>query len=81
MARQNRPFNALSNTGNPDAPAPFGSSPLPGGPGVQVVRRPAADDIRKRAYELFCARKGQGGSPEQDWLRAERELSAKSTGR
>lgn len=30
--------------------------------------------IARRAYEIFLARGGQGGSPEQDWFQAEREL-------
>lgn len=81
MARQNRPFNSLSSAAATEEATPFGASPLAEGPGVQVVRRPSAEEIRKRAYELFRARKGQGGNPEQDWLRAERELTAKFNGR
>ena len=30
--------------------------------------------IRCRAYEIFCARDGQGGDNVSDWLQAEREL-------
>ena len=30
--------------------------------------------IRRRAYELFCQRGQQGGSPEEDWRRAEQEI-------
>ena len=32
--------------------------------------------IRRRAYELYLQRRGQGGSPEQDWFQALREISA-----
>jgi len=32
------------------------------------------EQIRARAYQLFLERGGQGGSPEQDWLRAEAEV-------
>jgi hypothetical protein len=32
------------------------------------------EQIARRAYEIFLARGGQGGSPEQDWFQAEREL-------
>lgn len=45
---------------------------------THVVRRPTTEEIRKRAYELFRARKGRGGTPEDDWFRAERELIAKA---
>ena len=31
--------------------------------------------IRCRAYEIFCARDGQGGDAVSDWLKAERDLS------
>jgi hypothetical protein len=34
------------------------------------------DLIRRRAYELFEARGGSPGDPEDDWLRAEREVRA-----
>ena len=30
--------------------------------------------IRQRAYELYCQRGQQGGSPEDDWKRAEQEI-------
>jgi len=30
--------------------------------------------IRQRAYELYCQRGQQGGSPEDDWQRAEQEV-------
>ena len=33
-------------------------------------------DIARRAYEYYCARGGQGGDALDDWLRAERELTA-----
>ena len=34
------------------------------------------EKIRVRAYELYLQRKGQGGSPEQDWLQAAAEISS-----
>jgi Protein of unknown function (DUF2934) len=34
------------------------------------------DDIAKLAYSLWAARGFQQGSPEEDWLRAERQLKA-----
>ncbi|HXR24748.1 MAG TPA: DUF2934 domain-containing protein [Candidatus Binataceae bacterium] len=32
------------------------------------------DEIRKRAYEMYCARSGGPGSEVDDWLKAETEL-------
>jgi Protein of unknown function (DUF2934) len=32
------------------------------------------EQIRIRAYELYLQRGGNGGSPEQDWLRAQEEI-------
>lgn len=43
--------------------------------------QPASNDapthqrIEKRAYELYLARGGQPGNEQDDWLRAERELT------
>jgi len=34
------------------------------------------EQIRRRAYELYMERGGHGGSPEQDWLRAQEEVQA-----
>jgi len=35
---------------------------------------PTEDDIRKRAYEIYCARGGGPGDEVDDWLKAEAEL-------
>jgi Protein of unknown function (DUF2934) len=32
------------------------------------------EQIRVRAYHLYLQRGGNGGSPEQDWLRAQEEI-------
>ena len=32
--------------------------------------------IRVRAYEIYLERGGHGGSPEQDWLRAQQEIQS-----
>ena len=37
---------------------------------------PTHEEIAARSYELYLARGGQPGDAEQDWLQAERELSA-----
>lgn len=40
-------------------------------------REPTVEEIRRRAYEIYLERRGVGGSPEADWLQAERELRAR----
>ena len=44
---------------------------------AQREMKPASDDIRRRAYEIYLQRinRGEPGSPESDWCRAERELA------
>jgi hypothetical protein len=37
---------------------------------------PSSADIAKRAFEIYCARGCQDGYDVQDWVQAERELSA-----
>jgi Protein of unknown function (DUF2934) len=43
-------------------------------PAVVENPPPTEDEIRKRAYEIYCARNGAPGSEADDWLRAEAEL-------
>jgi Protein of unknown function (DUF2934) len=52
---------------------------------VVAMRRPAptsetvnlsSAEIAKRAFEIYCERGGLDGSDVQDWLQAERELTA-----
>ena len=38
---------------------------------------PAREDVALLAYSYWEARGGQGGSPLDDWLRAERELKGR----
>jgi len=40
---------------------------------------PSFDDIAQLAYSYWEARGYQGGSPEEDWLRAEQELRGNLT--
>lgn len=42
-----------------------------------VSKEPTREQIASLAYALWEARGCQGGSPEEDWLQAERELSAR----
>lgn len=41
--------------------------------------RPAEDEIRRRAYEIYETHGGQKGREIDDWLIAERELTEQST--
>ena len=45
----------------------------------QVRRTPTAEDIQLRAYEIYVERGGIHGLDTDDWLQAERELSARNT--
>ncbi len=51
------------------APRKRKTSPAAGRPPV------TPHDISRRAYEIYQSRQEGGGSPLDDWLRAERELS------
>lgn len=57
-----------------------GSPSLPGNQfsADSRAQAPSRDDIVRRAYEIYLARAGRPGSPEQDWLQAERELGART---
>lgn len=44
-----------------------------------VIKAPAtSEEIARRAYSYWEARGYQGGTPEEDWLRAEQELRSAS---
>jgi hypothetical protein len=45
-------------------------------PGSPAPAEPTREDIARLAYSYWEARGCQGGSPEEDWTRAERELAA-----
>ncbi len=40
----------------------------------EAHRGPSQEEIARRAYDLFLARGGAPGNPDEDWLQAEREL-------
>ncbi|MGD0669330.1 MAG: DUF2934 domain-containing protein [Bryobacteraceae bacterium] len=46
---------------------------------VEITHSPTVDQIAALAYTYWAGRGYQGGSPEQDWLRAEQELRAKAS--
>jgi len=43
------------------------------------LSEPANETVAALAYSYWAARGYQGGSPEEDWLRAEQELRLRST--
>jgi hypothetical protein len=43
-------------------------------PASEAVSAISTDEISRRAYSFWEARGYQGGTPEEDWFRAEREL-------
>jgi hypothetical protein len=45
-------------------------------PVAQVATSLSNEDIARLAYSFWEARGYQGGSPEEDWLRAEQQLTA-----
>jgi len=44
----------------------------------EATYSPSEDEIAALAYTYWAGRGYQGGSPEEDWLRAEQELRAKA---
>jgi len=43
-----------------------------------VTKQPSPEAIAALAYSYWLARNCQGGSPEEDWFRAEQELRARN---
>jgi Protein of unknown function (DUF2934) len=54
---------------------------LPTPPVESPVTKPTFEEIAQLAYCYWEARGYQGGSPEHDWLRAERELTSAAVAR
>jgi hypothetical protein len=46
----------------------------------QVNSEPTTDEIRCRAYDIYCARNGSSGDALSDWLEAEQELREAAQG-
>ena len=55
--------------------APPAEKPLE--PATAAACDPSPDEIARLAYSYWEARAYAGGSPEEDWLRAQRELRGK----
>jgi len=51
-------------------------TPVAEAPATQAIpEAPSRERIARLAYSYWVARGYQGGSPEEDWLRAEQELA------
>jgi hypothetical protein len=62
-------------------PAPAAAQPEAVAPQADTasVYSPSSEQIAALAYSYWEARGYQGGSPEEDWLRAEQELLSRSS--
>jgi hypothetical protein len=49
------------------------TSPAPRKPRA-AKKQPTVEEIQLRAYEIYLERHGAPGNPNEDWLRAEREV-------
>lgn len=47
-------------------------------PGAALAQMPSHEDVARRAYEIYLARGGRDGSPFDDWVEAERQLTQRS---
>jgi hypothetical protein len=71
--KRSRKTNSAPQNGN-GVPA---DQPLTTSPAIIKQGEPfqsLEDKIRERAYALYLQRNGNGGSPEQDWQQATREI-------
>ncbi|MBS1859244.1 MAG: DUF2934 domain-containing protein [Acidobacteria bacterium] len=66
---------AVETSTTANAAAPVTVEPVLAAP---VPAAPSREQIARLAYSFWEARGYQGGSPEEDWIRAERMLAAKS---
>ena len=65
---------AKTNGGTATAPGEARSSQTMG---TLTTMSMSEEQVRARAYELYLQRNGDGGTPEEDWYRAEAELRGK----
>lgn len=69
---------AKHSAGSGESVAPA-VAPVAPAPDAVAVTGPAREEIALLAYTYWEARGCQGGSPEEDWLRAEQELRLRAT--
>ncbi len=67
---RSRSVKSIETTGLADLAAAVAEAPAPG-------PSPTQEEIANLAYCYWEARGCQGGSPEEDWIRAEQELRAR----
>lgn len=67
---------ATANTLQTSAPAEARAMAAAAGAGAGITSQPVItrEEIERLAYSYWVARGCQGGSPEEDWFRAEQEL-------
>lgn len=70
----NRTQHSAAAAETPASPARNPETQVAQADAVVSDRELSREDIARLAYALWEARGGQGGSPEEDWLRAEQEL-------
>jgi hypothetical protein len=75
-SRANDDREALQS--NADNLAPIVGPEASGGSPVTAVERPSKEEVEKLAYSFWEARGFEHGFADQDWLRAENELSARA---
>jgi hypothetical protein len=70
------PTNAGA-TAAPSATPAGGKKRTTAKPTVEQELKPTIEQIRRRAYEIYLERQGKGavGSPDSDWVQAERDLA------
>lgn len=72
------PVTAASAEPETTVAAPASVTLVEPAPAAVIGKQPTRDDIARLAYSYWEARGCQGGSPEEDWLRAEVEIHVAS---
>ncbi|SRR5579883_1796858 len=77
-----KPENGVHADGNGASTQPVAVSPEAASSQVACKGNPKSnveEQIRIRAYQLYLERGGNGGSPEQDWFRAQEEICGRGS--
>jgi len=74
MARNTAKTQSTTEKETPKVPSTPANTSTSANTAAPVRTGPTHEQIARRAYEIFLARGGQSGNPEQDWHQAEREL-------
>lgn len=72
--RSESPSSALQASSASESNVSRASSPRPPATNTSSYPSVSEEQVRRRAYELYMQRGGQGGSHVDDWYRAEAEL-------